>query len=129
MRVAYFACRSYEELLRQGLQLAQGLRYMHHDAMPGKLVMHRDLKPDNVGFDSNGNLKLIDLGLGRVRKSSSWISVVLKKIMVLCDGKFPGLIVRTAIVITILWRLPSAHSLAISFPLVQGMERRHSCVF
>lgn len=63
-------CR-YEELLRQGLQLAEALQYMHDDAMPGKLVMHRDLKPDNIGFDSNGNLKLIDLGLGRVVPKST----------------------------------------------------------
>ncbi|CAN0063951.1 unnamed protein product [Pylaiella littoralis] len=57
---------TYEELLRQGLQLAEALKYMHNDAMPGKLVVHRDLKPDNIGFDAQGNLKLIDLGLGRV---------------------------------------------------------------
>ncbi|CAM9256918.1 unnamed protein product [Ectocarpus sp. 12 AP-2014] len=57
---------TYEELLRQGLQLAEALQYMHNEAMPGKLVVHRDLKPDNIGFDAQGNLKLIDLGLGRV---------------------------------------------------------------
>ena len=57
----------YEELLKQGLQLAEALQYMHNDAMPGKMVIHRDLKPDNIGFDADGNLKLIDLGLGRVR--------------------------------------------------------------
>lgn len=57
--------------MRQGLQLAEALQYMHDDAMPGKLVMHRDLKPDNIGFDSNGNLKLIDLGLGRVVPKST----------------------------------------------------------
>ncbi|CAM9489288.1 unnamed protein product [Scytosiphon promiscuus] len=61
---------TYEELLRQGLQLAEALQYMHDDAMPGKLVVHRDLKPDNIGFDAQGNLKLIDLGLGRVVSKS-----------------------------------------------------------
>lgn len=65
------ACRRYEELLRQGLQLAEALQYMHNDAMPGKLVVHRDLKPDNIGFDAQGNLKLIDLGLGRVVSKST----------------------------------------------------------
>ena len=64
-------CRRYEELLRQGLQLAEALQYMHNDAMPGKLVVHRDLKPDNIGFDAQGNLKLIDLGLGRVVSKST----------------------------------------------------------
>lgn len=66
-----FFCRRYEELLRQGLQLAEALQYMHNDAMPGKLVVHRDLKPDNIGFDAQGNLKLIDLGLGRVVSKSN----------------------------------------------------------
>ena len=61
--------RRYIELLRQGLQLAEALQYMHNDAMPGKMVIHRDLKPDNIGFDADGNLKLIDLGLGRVREN------------------------------------------------------------
>lgn len=54
--------------MKQGLQLAEALQYMHNDAMPGKMVIHRDLKPDNIGFDADGNLKLIDLGLGRVRE-------------------------------------------------------------
>lgn len=61
----------YEELLRHGVQLADALYYMHNDAMPGKLVVHRDLKPDNIAFDEAGNLKLIDLGLGRVVPKSS----------------------------------------------------------
>lgn len=44
---------------------------MHNDAIQGKMVLHRDLKPDNIGFDAQGNLKLIDLGLGRVRNGGS----------------------------------------------------------
>eukprot|EP00904_Undaria_pinnatifida_P012454 jgi/Undpi1/8339/HiC_scaffold_25.g10808.m1 len=62
---------TYEELLRQGLQLAEALQYMHNDAMPGKMVIHRDLKPDNIGFDADGNLKLIDMGLSRVVAKST----------------------------------------------------------
>lgn len=61
----------YEDLLRYGVQLVDALNYMHNDAMPGKLVLHRDLKPDNVGFDDAGNLKLIDLGMGRVVSKGS----------------------------------------------------------
>lgn len=40
--------------------------YLQNDAIPGKMVLHRDLKPDNIVFDLDGNLKLIDLGMGRV---------------------------------------------------------------
>lgn len=54
--------------------MAKALNYMHNEAMPGKLIVHRDLKPDNVGFDALGNLKLIDLGLGRVRDNAIYQS-------------------------------------------------------
>ncbi|CAM9415839.1 unnamed protein product [Discosporangium mesarthrocarpum] len=57
---------TYEELLKRGMQLAEGLQYMHNDAIPGKIVVHRDLKPDNIAFDASGNLKLIDMGLSKV---------------------------------------------------------------
>lgn len=58
--------------------MADALQYMHNDAMPGKLVVHRDLKPDNIGFDLSGNLKLIDLGLGRVITKASEENAVYK---------------------------------------------------
>lgn len=39
---------------------------MHNDVLAGKLVLHRDLKPDNIAFKRDGTLKLIDLGMGKV---------------------------------------------------------------
>ncbi|KAI9657846.1 MAG: Cyclin-dependent kinase catalytic subunit [Alyxoria varia] len=42
------------------LQLVQGIRYCHSHR-----VLHRDLKPQNLLIDKEGNLKLADFGLAR----------------------------------------------------------------
>ena len=40
------------------LGIVQGMEYLH-----SKNILFRDLKPDNVGFDSKGNVRLFDFGL------------------------------------------------------------------
>lgn len=40
--------------------LSTALEYLHN-----KKVMYRDLKPDNIGFDVRGDVKIFDFGLAR----------------------------------------------------------------
>ena len=40
--------------------IAQGISFMHRQG-----YIYRDLKPDNLGFDANGTLKLFDFGLAK----------------------------------------------------------------
>ncbi|KAL7747910.1 hypothetical protein RI367_006657 [Sorochytrium milnesiophthora] len=55
--LAHRHCANYQAL---GLQLVQGLHYLHT-----RSIIHRDLKPSNVFLDQHGNLKIGDLGMGK----------------------------------------------------------------
>lgn len=69
---------TYMELLRCARQLAEGLRYLHEEAIPGRMVVHRDLKPDNIGFSESGDVKLLDLGLSRLVSKSEMDNAMYK---------------------------------------------------
>jgi len=60
--------------IKVGAQLASALEYLHERAIPGSSVLHRDLKPDNVGFigggaggrAGHGRPVLLDFGCAKV---------------------------------------------------------------
>ena len=49
--------------LRMARELADALQYIHYSFNPDCVLIHRDLKPDNIGFTKDGTLKLFDFGL------------------------------------------------------------------
>lgn len=52
------------ERIEVAIHLAKAMEYLHKHK-----ICYRDLKPDNIGFDSNDQLKLFDFGLAKELKS------------------------------------------------------------
>jgi serine/threonine protein kinase len=64
---------NFLDTLVKGIQLADALDYLHSKCIRGVSILHRDVKPANVGM-SGGVLKLFDFGLSiaiKERSSSS----------------------------------------------------------
>lgn len=61
------------QLLKFGIEIAQGLAYAHERVMPrgSRGVVHRDLKPGNVLITPNCQAKLTDFGLSRARDDTN----------------------------------------------------------
>ena len=54
---------SYRRAIEVTIGVARALQYLHEDFHPDAVLVHRDLKPDNLAFDGKGMIKLIDFGL------------------------------------------------------------------
>lgn len=62
---------SYLDVLRCARSIATAMTYCQEEAITDCMVLHRDLKPDNIGFTLNGDVKLIDFGLSKIVEQAS----------------------------------------------------------
>ncbi|RCX23529.1 serine/threonine-protein kinase [Fontibacillus phaseoli] len=56
------------ELAKYGLQICEGLHYLHSLHPP---IIHRDLKPSNLLIDGKGEIRFVDFGIARKYKQES----------------------------------------------------------
>lgn len=62
---------SYSDVLKCARSIASAMTYCQQEAIPDCMVLHRDLKPDNIGFTLNGTVKVIDFGLAKIVEHGS----------------------------------------------------------
>eukprot|EP01083_Nonionella_stella_P067052 177075_1 len=67
------------------LQIVQGLKHLHDQR-----ILHRDIKPKNIFLDAFGNIKIGDLGLGRIlddrSQTASYVGTPLYMSPEICSG-------------------------------------------
>jgi len=60
-----------DRCLKMASDIASALKYLHEDYFEGAAIIHRDVKPSNIGFTADMQLKLFDLGLATCVKKQS----------------------------------------------------------
>jgi serine/threonine protein kinase len=56
-------CFPSVRVLEIASELCNALAFIHYQLSRRWILIHRDLKPDNIGFTANGTVKLMDFGL------------------------------------------------------------------
>ncbi len=54
---------SFLEVMSMAQSIASAMDYLHNQWSKEVNIMHRDLKPDNIGWTKDGVLKIFDFGL------------------------------------------------------------------
>jgi len=80
---------NWDNRYKIAVEAAKGLRYIHHDCSP--LILHRDVKSNNILLDSNFEAHIADFGLAKLLHHSGTLecmSSIAGSFGYIAPGKF-----------------------------------------